>query len=99
MAGLMRGTDITLTLRNLPVGCEIKRLDFGQNKEIVFTKYPDDFTIEGTVGYVEITQEEALKISDKYIVEMQLSYYLGGKARRTRIAKIPAEKILYEGEI
>lgn len=96
---IMRGTDIPLTFTNLPEGIEIKRLDLAQGKGIVITKYAEDFTIEGNTGYVELTQEETLKIDDKTSVEIQLSYYLGGKAKRTYITKVPASKILYDGVI
>ena len=96
---IMRGTDIPLTFINLPVGIEIKRLDLAQNKGIVITKYADDFTIEGTTGYVELTQTETLKIDDKTAVKIQLSYYLGGKAKRTYVKTVPASEILYNGEI
>lgn len=96
---IMRGTDIPLTFTNLPEGIEIKRLDLAQSKGIVITKYAEDFTIEGNTGYVELTQAETLKIDDKSTVKIQLSYYLGGKAKRTYIKTVPASEILYDGEI
>ena len=99
MAELMRGTDIPITLSNLPEGIEIKRLDFSQNDEIVITKLGSDFTIEGNTATGELTQEETLKLDQNKIVELQLAYKVNGKARRTYIKKCPASKILYEGEI
>lgn len=96
---IMRGTDIPLTFTKLPEGIDIKRLDLAQSKGIVITKYAEDFTIVGTTGYVELTQTETLKIDDKSVVKIQLSYYLGGKAKRTYIKTVPASEILYDGVI
>ena len=96
---MIRGTDIPLTLVNLPEGCEIKRLDFSQNDVIVITKTTDDFTIESDTATCKLTQEETLKFDEKRIVEIQLSYYLNGLAKRTHIKTIPAERILYDGVI
>lgn len=99
MAELMRGTDIPITLTNLPDGIEIKRLDFSQNDKIVITKLGTDFTIEDNTAIGELTQEETLKLDDKRLVEIQLAYKVNGKARRTYIKGVSASKILYEGEI
>ena len=99
MADIMRGTDIPITLTNLPEGIDIKRLDFVQNGVIVITKVHDDFTIDGTTGTCELTQEETLKLNEKRKVEIQLSYLLGGRAQRTYITTISASRILYEGVI
>lgn len=99
MADIMRGTDIPITLINLPVGIDIKRLDFAQNGKIVITKTHNDFTIDGTTGVCEITQSEALKLDARCPVEIQLAYHLGGKAQRTYITTIPVRRILYEGEV
>lgn len=99
MADIMKGTDIPITLINLPVGIDIKRLDFAQNGVIVITKTHDDFTIDGTTGVCQLTQAETLKLNDKRIVEIQLAYLLGGKAQRTYIKSIPASRILYQGEV
>ena len=107
MSGMRRGTDIPVTLKRLPQGIDIKRLDFAQNGNIVITKFHDDITIEETpseqgvivTGYTLITQKEALKLEEKRVVEIQLSYYLGNLACRTEIATIPAKRILYNGEI
>ena len=99
MADIMRGTDIPITLTNLPEGIDIKRLDFAQNGVIVITKAHGDFTIDGTTGTCELTQEETLKLDAKRNVEIQLSYLLGGRAQRTYITTIPASRILYEGVI
>lgn len=98
-ADIMKGTDIPITLINLPVGIDIKRLDFAQNGEIVITKTHNDFTIDGTTGVCEITQSEALKLDARCPVEIQLAYYIDGKARRTYITTIPVRRILYEGEV
>ena len=100
MADLMRGTDIPLTFRNLPEGIVIKRLDISQNDKIVITKTGEDFTIEGDVGVVELTQEDTLKLDETRLCEIQLSYYnANGKAKRTYISAVSASKILYDGVI
>ena len=99
MASLMRGTDIPLTLINLPEGIDIKRLDIAQKGRIVITKYHDDFTIEDNTGVCYLTQEDTLKLDDKRTVEIQLAYYLNGKAKRTYITTVSASKILYDGVI
>ena len=99
MADIMRGSDIPFILKNLPVGAEIKRLDFAQNDEIIVTKYADDFVQDGDNYIALITQAEALRFNDKRVIEIQFCYMLNGHAKRTRIAKATPDKILYEGEI
>ena len=99
MANIMRGTDLPLTFINLPEGIDIKRLDIAQDGEIIITKYHDDFTIEDNTGVVELTQAETLKISAKKSIEIQLAYYVNGKAKRTYVTTVSASKILYDGEI
>ena len=99
MADIMRGTDIPITLTNLPEDFELKRLDFSQNGEVVITKFADDFTFDGNSAYATLTQEETLKISEKRNVEIQLSYYASGLANRTPIQNVPASRILYNGVI
>ena len=99
MATMIRGTDIPFGLKNLPEGAEIKRLDFAQNGEIVITKTGEDFTIDGTTAYSRLTQAETLKLNDKRMIEIQLSFIFNGLAKRTHIASVAPEKILYEGVI
>lgn len=99
MASIMRGTDIPLTFKNLPEGIDIKRLDIAQNDVILITKWHDDFVIEDGTGVCELTQEDTLKIDEKRTVDIQLSYHLNGKAKRTYITTVSASKILYDGEI
>lgn len=99
MASIMRGTDIPFDLKNLPEGTEIKRLDFAQNGKVVITKTVDDFIIDGTTAYSTLTQEDTLKVSDKYKIDIQLSLYINGKAKRTMIKSVSPDKILYEGVI
>lgn len=101
MASIMRGTDIPFDLKNFPEGASIVRLDFAQDKNIVVTKFADDFTYDAeTETYnAVITQAEALKFSDKKMIEVQLSFYINGHAKRTHIATATPDKILYEGVI
>lgn len=101
MASIMRGTDIPFDLKNLPEGAIIKRLDFSQKEEIVVTKFTDDFTYDAEMKTYNavITQEEALKFSDKRVIEIQLSFVVNGHAKRTHIATATPDKILYEGVI
>lgn len=99
MATIMRGTDIPITLINLPEGIVIKRLDFAQNGNIVITLYGEDFTIEDNRATAYLSQEETLKLNEKITVEIQLGYTIGGKAQRTFIKSVPAGRILYDGVI
>ena len=99
MADIMRGSDTPFVLKNLPVGATIKRLDFAQNKEIVVTKTADDFIQVDDEYNAIITQEDTLKFSDKRVIEIQLSYEQSGHIKRTVIATVTPDKILYEGVI
>ena len=95
MTDLMRGTDIPITLTNLPNDFELKRLDFSQNNTIIITKVADDFTYDGNSAHSTLTQEETLKLNDMLTVDIQLSYYANGLANRTPIKSVSADRILY----
>lgn len=99
MASVIRGTDIPFDLKNLPVGAEIKRLDFAQNDKIVLTKTADDFAQTGEVYNAIITQEEALRFDSKKLVEVQLSFAFNGHIHKTHVKSFRADKTLYEGVI
>lgn len=99
MSRITKGADVSITLKNIPEGMEIKRLDFSQNDNIVITKTNGDFVYDGEAYVSELTQEDTLKLDEKYMVEIQLSFKVGGKADRTPIVKCPASKILYQGVI
>ena len=101
MSTMMKGTDIPITLTNLPEGCDIKRLDFAQNNGIVITKYGEDFTIdtEARTATATLSQEETLKFDYNRIVDIQLSYHLNGLAQRSSIKTVNAGRILYDGVI
>ena len=99
MLQMMRGTDIPFDIRNLPVSATISRLDFAQQGKIVITKTTDDFTMVDGVAYATITQEEMLKIDQKRNIEIQLSFYLNGHAKRTSVVSTKPGRILYEGVV
>lgn len=99
MGNIMKGSDVSITLKNIPDGMVIKRLDFSQNDNIVITKTTEDFVYDGETYVSELTQEDTLKLDEKYMVEIQLSYKIGDKADRTPIVKCPASKILYQGVV
>lgn len=99
MTSIMRGTDIPFFLRNLPEGAEIKRLDFAQNGMVVITKTTEDFDFDGTTASAWLTQAETLRLKEKYMIDIQLSLHINGKAKRTLIKRISLDKILYEGVI
>lgn len=101
MASVIRGTDIPFDLKNMPVGAEIKRLDFAQNDNIILTKTADDFSYDSQLNIYNatITQEEALKFDGKKVVEVQLSFLLNGHIHKTHVKSFRADKTLYEGVI
>ena len=99
MTMIMQGTDIPSALKNLPEGTIIKRLDFAQHGENKVTKTGEDFTIEGSTAYSSLTQEDTLKFDSKYAIEIQLSAYINGMAKRTTIKTVSPGKILYKGVI
>ncbi len=99
MTSIMRGTDIPFFIRNLPEGAEIKRLDFAQCGIILITKTTEDFDFDGTTATAWLTQEDTLKLKEKYMIDIQLSLHINGKAKRTLIKRISSDKILYEGVI
>lgn len=99
MASVIRGTDIPFDLKNLPVGAEIKRLDFAQNDTVILTKTADDFIVDGTTASATITQEEALRFDSKKLVEVQFSFALNGHIHKTHVKSFRADKTLYEGVI
>lgn len=99
MTSIMRGTDIPFFLRNLPEGAEIKRLDFAQNGMVVITKTTEDFDFDGTTASAWLTQVETLRLKEKYMIDIQLSLHINGKAKRTLIKRISLDKILYEGVV
>lgn len=96
---ITRGTDIPITITEIPANTVIERLDFAQNGKIVITKMGSDFTIDSYGAHAELTQAETLNLDANRIVEIQVSCKINGKARRTLIAKMPANRILYEGVI
>lgn len=99
MAIIRKGADTPITLTNLSEAIEIKRVDFSQDGKIVVTKTGEDFTIVGTTGYTELSQEETLKFDENFLVDIQLAFTISGKARRTNIVNAYAVKSLYPKEI
>ena len=99
MLQMMRGTDIPFDIRNLPVSATIARLDFEQQGNVVITKTTDDFTLVDGVAYATITQEEMLKINQKRNIDIQLSFYFNGHAKRTSVVSTKPGRILYEGVV
>ena len=100
MQTMMRGTDIPFDIKNFPEGAGISRLDFAQNGNIVITKSADDFTYgEDGTAYSTINQEEMLRIDPKRMIDIQLSFYINGHAKRTSVVSAKPGKILYEGVI
>lgn len=96
---IRKGTDTTLTITNFIEGTSFQRLDISQNDKIIITKTADDFRVVDDMAFVEITQEETLLIDMKRVVELQLSFLLGGKAKRTPVIRVSAEKVLYKEAI
>lgn len=96
---IRKGTDTTLTITDFIEGTSFQRLDISQNGNIVITKTENDFRVVNDMAFVEITQEETLRIDTKRVVELQLSYLLGGKAKRTPVIRVSAEKVLYKEAI
>ena len=99
ITGFVKGEDVPVILTNLPEGSEIKRLDFEQKKVIIVTKTGSDIIIDGNTGYTELTQEDTLKFDEKRTVEVQLSFVLGGKAKRTLIKSFYVARAEYKGVI
>lgn len=96
---IRKGTDTALTITNFIEGTSFQRLDISQNGKIIITKTADDFRVVDDMAFVEITQEETLLIDIKRVVELQLSFLLGGKAKRTPVIRVSAEKVLYKEAI
>ena len=99
MQTMMRGTDIPFDIKNFPEGANIVRLDFAQQNSVVITKNADDFTYHEGTAYSTITQEEMLRIDPKRMIDIQLSFYINGHAKRTSVVSAKPGKILYEGVI
>lgn len=99
ITGFVKGEDVPVFLTNLPEGSEIKRLDFEQNEVIIVTKTGGDIIIDGNTGYTELTQEDTLKFNETRTVEVQLSFLLGGKAKRTMIKSFRVARAEYKGVI
>ena len=99
MQTMMRGTDIPFDIKNFPEGASIVRLDFAQQDKVVITKNADDFTYYEGTAYSTISQEEMLRIDPKRMIDIQLSLYINGHAKRTNVVSAKPGKILYEGVI
>ena len=99
METMMRGTDIPFDIKNFPEGASIARLDFAQQGEVVITKTADDFTYQDGTAYSTISQVEMLKIDPKHLIDIQLSLYINGHAKRTSVVSAKPGRILYEGVV
>ena len=99
MKSVQKGSDIPIYITEIPEGLTIKRLDFSQKDNIIITKMDSDFTVSGDEAYTVLTQEETLKLSDKWNVEIQLSYDFNGFIDRTPVVKVNPKKILFKGVV